>query len=231
MLRSWIQMVRITCLEPHSRGRPWLAISVGTHGAPMGWVILLLEGPGCFCTAEVERVLREEQALSPALFQPLHGRLQGEAWRLVFPNCSVRFLFFLLRSRVLLLLLFLLLLLLRRPSINNINNNSIQLSSHERGALRNTTAQRSVWQVWRFRRHGTLCYTPAFSVAGRPVWQLVSLQINSTHLNSPNSAQLTQLTELNWTYLSSAQPNSTQLKATTQLTQLSSTWLSSIQSN
>ena len=42
---------------------------------------VLLEGPGCSCTAEVERVLPEEQAPSPALFQPLHGRVQGEAWR------------------------------------------------------------------------------------------------------------------------------------------------------
>ena len=50
---------------------------------------VLLEGPGCSCTAEVERVVPEEQAPSPALFQPLHGRVQGEAWRVgsCFSRC------------------------------------------------------------------------------------------------------------------------------------------------
>ena len=78
---------------------------------------VLLEGTGCSCAAEVERVLPEEQAPSPAT----------SAWPCVGRGLAGWFLFFPLRSRVVVMLLFLLRLL--RRSSNNINNNPAQPNS------------------------------------------------------------------------------------------------------
>ena len=45
---------------------------------------VLLESRGCPCTAEVGRILPKEPTAPPALLEPLHVGVPGEAWRLGF---------------------------------------------------------------------------------------------------------------------------------------------------